>query len=930
MKLSAQYLIAIFITSIVFVLFVAPQAHAESFSWLSGQVATQPNDFLPSPYVAPPQDCRTQKVFIGQISLKQEDVCVYEQDGFRFGHLDAIDNSNPYYSYYDHTFVIGFPNESHMYRVDNLGVQFITIPQSKDLLLYGTANPGSGWNYLYIVRDFASQLKRKVNADLSVSYILPSEAFKPVMHNELGAQGIYVKAKVSSNGVWLVYEGIDGFTRVNLATLESKWFSTYAPAQMIGMWGSTEFAVSDDGTKIATAGRGVDLRVYELSDSCGSSSVASGNHVPSRECPYVSLHAYAASGVNNDMEYSIFPQFDSAGGELSVYALPIYRPGSSQQARWMTMTAHGYSPIKLDYLALGDSYSSGEGDTEINPITKTKYYLFGTDVKGNKTIPTEKCHISSRSYPYLLKTSMYLNDMRMKSVTCSGAVTADVSGSGKYLGQGERLKKFQNIKGLQDQALEGDIPGRMRQVEFVKKYQPAVITLTAGGNDVHFGDVIASCVMPFSTCSYADTDEGKAMLSQAITGLYSTLVKLYRDIHTASPKTKIYVLGYPQFVSDRKAFLCAPNVVLKDKERTMVHEAVVYINEVIKAATQTVGVKYLDIADSLGGHALCGGQEAYVTGVAFRGEFKLLGFGGKSEQEESFHPNAKGHQAIADAIQKDLGKDETLLSYNYCPDISETVCANGGDTAITTPTYFTEASKSNNRRYIPAKIITDSYVQKGSDLSDFTINFDGLEAGSSAHLEVHSKPIDLGTYTIDETGHLLADISIPDNLSAGYHTLHLMGKSTSGEDIDLWQIIEVRGRVGDIDEDGIADTIDACLYVAASGLDADRDGIDDGCDAEIGDIKEEPVGSKDATITSYDVPMITNDLIERNIVDGNFSSVPTVDFTVKNVLSASRASMDDNKPSPHMTRMMYIILIGGIVFSVAAVLFSWVTIRGRS
>ncbi len=52
-----------------------------------------------------------------------------------------------------------------------------------------------------------------------------------------------------------------------------------------------------------------------------------------------------------------------------------------------------YNPTRLDYLALGDSYSSGEGDTEI--INGVSYYTPVTD--GNRG-----CHLSTRSYPFRL------------------------------------------------------------------------------------------------------------------------------------------------------------------------------------------------------------------------------------------------------------------------------------------------------------------------------------------------------------------------------------------------------------------------------------------------------------------------------------------------------------------------------------------------
>ena len=68
------------------------------------------------------------------------------------------------------------------------------------------------------------------------------------------------------------------------------------------------------------------------------------------------------------------------------------------------------NPTKLDCLALGDSFSSGEGDTDKNPATGQKYYRQWTDVNEDKAkgAPREKCHVSTRSYPYKLANWMGL------------------------------------------------------------------------------------------------------------------------------------------------------------------------------------------------------------------------------------------------------------------------------------------------------------------------------------------------------------------------------------------------------------------------------------------------------------------------------------------------------------------------------------------
>lgn len=193
----------------------------------------------------------------------------------------------------------------------------------------------------------------------------------------------------------------------------------------------------------------------------------------------------------------------------------------------------------VKYLALGDSFSSGEGDTDKNPATGRKYYRQWTDVKEDKAkgAPKEKCHVSTRSYPYKLANWMGLGSgpsAAWASVACSGATVYDMNwdNSGGYEGQDSplgRLHGYDNKGTLQKMALNEMIPGRVKQIEFVKKYQPKVITLTAGGNDVDFGGKIRSCVDPRErrdTCDWAKKDMDT--LGSQIKGQFDRLVGLYK------------------------------------------------------------------------------------------------------------------------------------------------------------------------------------------------------------------------------------------------------------------------------------------------------------------------------------------------------------------------------------------------------------------
>ncbi|RKV95205.1 MAG: SGNH/GDSL hydrolase family protein [Candidatus Saccharimonas sp.] len=480
------------------------------------------------------------------------------------------------------------------------------------------------------------------------------------------------------------------------------------------------------------------------------------------------------------------------------------------------------NPTKLDYLALGDSYSSGEGDTEKNNATGQKYYRQLTDVNEDKKqgIPGEKCHISTRSYPYKLAQYMELKQTGTRqwdTVACGGATIYDLNGSnsGGYDGQNDRLRDYADKNTLQKMTLNEMIPGRVKQIEFVKKYQPKVITLTAGGNDVGFGKKIQSCIDPrvsILTCDWAKNEMDT--LGSQIKGQFDRLVGLYKELKAASPKSKIYAIGYPQFITDTEPAACGLNAGAIDlDERRMIVRATQYMNEVIEAAARKAGVKYVDISQALNGGKMCEKHQIYMTGIVGLGE------------QESYHPNKFGHTMIFVEIAKQLNH-ESLLTYSKYP--------SAGDESVNTPSsiYFDKGAPSS----VNTTMLANSKPSKGSK-QKVALAKNSLQPGSSARVEIRSKPVDLGSYTVLNDGSMKETITIPDNIPAGYHTLFIYGKSASGEDIKITQTLLVTGKdKEDLDDNGIKDANQPCgAFLKASGKDEDLDDIDDACDPEITD-----------------------------------------------------------------------------------------------
>jgi hypothetical protein len=65
-------------------------------------------------------------------------------------------------------------------------------------------------------------------------------------------------------------------------------------------------------------------------------------------------------------------------------------------------------------------------------------------------------------------------------------------------------------------------------------------------------------------------------------------------------------------------------------------------------------------------------------------------------------------------------------------------------------------------------------------------------------------------------------ITIPEDISDGFHTLHMYGINVAGEPIDIYRVVYIA--------DG---GIDTCGFLGPIGQDVDKDSVDDSCDGQI-------------------------------------------------------------------------------------------------
>ena len=145
------------------------------------------------------------------------------------------------------------------------------------------------------------------------------------------------------------------------------------------------------------------------------------------------------------------------------------------------------STTTWNYVAMGDSYSSGVGT-------------------GSYTLDST-CKRSVYAYPYLFTQKHTMGSFAF--VACSGATTADV--------------------------ISKQLPSLSATTNLV--------TLTIGGNDIGFASLIEQCVL--SNCATALVNTTATLGSTLKPALDTT----FSDIRQAAPNATVIVLGYPRVFS---------------------------------------------------------------------------------------------------------------------------------------------------------------------------------------------------------------------------------------------------------------------------------------------------------------------------------------------------------------------------------------------
>lgn len=637
----------------------------------------------------------------------------------------------------------------------------------------------------------------------------------------------------SANGRWM-YLNVRATGQLRINTDD---FSVFSFGSGITPSYSFHTAVSNSGNTVATHSYDQGLKVYDLT-RCQSEKP----EYASRSCTSRDLTQTVRSALLKTLpdptKFGWWSAYDvkfTSESRLSLLVNYLY-DGKGKYSFITVSTEAG--PVSTRYLALGDSFSSGEGAYDYRSVTN-----FYAD-ENNYNL----CHQSRSSYSYLLKES--LSPEWFGSVACSGAVQRDITDPSNlnYLNKYPQAQisaqnKTEAYVGI---VQENIFPGYIPQISLVKKYTPTVATISVGGNDIGFGDIVTACIVNkffkgFAPCSASRFD--REQVANAIDAQIPQLAATFRSVkQNLGGDQKLYVVGYPKIVNYNSVF-CSLNTPMDQNEREFADNLVDYLNEAVRIAAAQAGARFLDMSsafvDSDHDYRLCGNDEQKaVNGLMTESASSRKP--GEPIARESFHPNKLGQSLMAQQIRM-LTNDFSLqmpqvVMTSSVPDAAHRTRL-VGDSIITNPNqsfnYITDS--------IP-NLIINTGIQTLKTIHDAPGT---IVQNVTATVELHSTPVTIGQATIKTDNTITATVSIPSSVSPGYHQLHILYTDSTGQAYDLYKYVLVVASADDYDADGVANDAEACVFGDGSATDSDKDGIDDACDGEyVRAVKDESTDSE--------------------------------------------------------------------------------------
>lgn len=309
-------------------------------------------------------------------------------------------------------------------------------------------------------------------------------------------------------------------------------------------------------------------------------------------------------------------------------------------------------------VSLGDSYSSGEG---IEPF-------YGQNESTADKVKNQDwlAHRSEKSWPGRLTLQGVNGSMAQNRndnwffVATSGAVTDNLT---------HNQRKEYDIDGIEGSRY---IDKQLDVFKELGDKKAEYVTVSIGGNDAKFADIITEAAIPHPLNPGALNDKLNSVWEEFYYGIdggesiRDRLYQAYCDIQDAAgAQAKIIVAGYPKLLdSNGSGFLFSEN------EAALINDSVSRFNDEIESIVKSCKVNgmkicFVSVEEAFDGHGAYS-DDAFLNKVYIGKKDQDLKWSVSSAY--SMHPNDKGAQAYADCVQakiddieKDNGKTEWPL-----------------------------------------------------------------------------------------------------------------------------------------------------------------------------------------------------------------------------------------------------------------------------